>query len=112
LIEFGEPIRPGIGISVLSDYQARRYGFEGVVITEVVPGRPADRAGIEAVRVTRNRRVLGDVIVAVSGKPVRRLAELLDAFEEAGGVGATVPLTLLNDGRRRDVEVELIEINR
>lgn len=112
LIEHGEPIRPGIGISILSDYQARQYGFEGVPVVEVVRGMPADRAGIESVTVTRGGRVRGDVIVGVNGRRVRTRAELLDAFEDAGGVGATIELSLLNVGRTREVELQLIEINR
>lgn len=112
MIQYGEPIRTGIGISVLTDYQARRYGFEGIVVTEVVPGMPADRAGIEPVKITRRGEVSGDVIVAVDDKRVRSLPELQDAFEEAGGLGATVKLTLLNGNRRREVQVPLVEINR
>jgi S1-C subfamily serine protease len=112
LLEFGQPIRPGIGVSVLTDYAARRYGFEGIVVTEVIEGMPADRAGIEPVRVSRRGRVVGDIIVGVNGTRVRDRAELLDAFEEAGGSGSEVTLTLLNAGRTRDVKIELIEINR
>jgi len=112
LIEHGEPIRPGIGISILSDYQARQYGFDGIPVVEVVRGMPADRAGIEQVTVTRGGRVRGDVIVGVNGRRVRTRAELLDAFEEAGGVGATIDLALLNAGRTREVELKLIEVNR
>jgi S1-C subfamily serine protease len=112
LIRYGEPIRPGIGVSVLTDYQARRYGLEGVVITEVARGTPADRAGLEPVTIDRRGRVRGDVIVAVNGERIRSLAELQDAFEEAGGPGATITLTVADSQRRRDVEVELVEINR
>jgi S1-C subfamily serine protease len=112
LIEHGEPIRPGIGISILSDYQSRQYGFEGIPIVEVVRGLPADRAGLEAVKVSRGGRVRGDVIVGVNGRRIRTRADLLDAFEEAGGVGATVELTVLNAGRTRKVSLEMIEVNR
>ena len=75
-------------------------------------GLPADRAGIERVTVTRGGRVRGDVIVGVNGRRVRTRADLLDAFEEEGGVGATVELTLLNAGRTRVVKVSLVEVNR
>jgi S1-C subfamily serine protease len=112
LIERGEPIRPGIGVSILSDYQAARYGFEGIVIVDVVRGLPADRAGIEPVTVSRSGRVRGDVIVGVNGLRVRTRAELLDAFEAAGGAGSKATLTLLNEGRTRDVEVDLIDVSR
>jgi S1-C subfamily serine protease len=112
LIRYGEPIYPGIGIGVLPDYQAQRYRLEGVVITEVGKGTPAEKAGLEPVYVDRQGRIQGDIIVGVNGERVRSLAELRDAFEAAGGAGTRVTLTLLNGARRRDVEVELIEINR
>ena len=112
IIRFGEPIRPGIGVSVLDDYRARRYGFDGVVITEVERGYPAEQVGLEAVRVDERGHVFGDVIVAVDGERVRTLAEMQDAFELAGGAGTKVTLTVVNSGRTREVEIELIEINR
>ncbi len=60
---------------------------------------------------TRTGRViLGDRIVAVNGKPVRSEDDLLDAFE-AAGVGATVTLRVVRDGRGRDVRVPLVPID-
>jgi S1-C subfamily serine protease len=112
LIRYGEAIRPGIGVEVLNDYQARRYGLEGIVITEVEPGSPAAEAGLEPARVDRRGRITGDVIVGVNGVRVLTLADLQDAFEAAGGVGSTVELNVVNGGKRRDVKVGLAEINR
>ncbi len=107
LIEYGRPIQPGIGIVPLNDQWAARNGIEGVVIRTVEQGSAAAKAGIEGLSV-RGRRtiVLGDVVVAVDGKPVRVLEDLLEHFE-ARGVGAKVALTLDRDGRRRDVTVTL-----
>ena len=78
----------------------------------MVPNTPAARAGLEAVRVDRQGRVSGDIIVGVNGKAVRTMAQLGDAFEEAGGVGAKVKLTLVRGGQRRDIEVKLEKVNR
>jgi len=110
LIEFGQEIRSGIGVTVLSDHRARRYGLEGIVITEVQAGQPAEKAGIEPVRVNARGKIVGDIIVGVDGKRVRQLSELMDAFEEAGGAGSQVTLTLDNGGQRREVRLPLIEI--
>ena len=112
LIRYGKAIRPGIGVSVLNDYQARRYGLEGIVIADVEPASPAARAGLEPARVDRRGRISGDVIVGVDGVRVATLNELQDAFEEAGGTGSTVELNLVNGRERRDVKVKLVEINR
>jgi S1-C subfamily serine protease len=112
LIRFGKPIHTGVGVSILPDYVARRYGIDGVVINEVYRGTPAERAGLEPVRVDRQGRLTGDVIVGVNGERVRTWAELQDAFEAAGGPGTKVQLTLLNGVRRRDVEIELVELQQ
>jgi len=112
LIQYGEAIRPGIGITVLNDYQARRYGLDGIVVAEVERDSPAARAGIEPARVDRYGRISGDIIVGVNGVRVHTLADLQDEFEAAGGAGHTVKLSLINGRERREVEVPLVEINR
>ena len=112
LIRYGEPIYPGIGIGILNDYAAARYGFEGVVITEVMRGGPAHEAGLEAVQVDSRGRPHGDVIIGVDGIRVRTLPELRDRFEDAGGAGSKVTLTILRQGKEREVQIELIEVNR
>ena len=111
MIQHGRPIQPGIGLSLLSDDRARRIGVDGVAVWQVADGGPADRAGIKGVRVSRSGRryVLGDVIVAVDGEPVRTGGDLLDLFEDRG-VGKKATITLDSDGERRDVEVELIRV--
>ncbi|MBD3869517.1 MAG: trypsin-like peptidase domain-containing protein [Acidobacteria bacterium] len=112
LIKYGEPIRPGIGIEIMQDHVARRYGFEGVVVKEVHPGWPAEEAGLEPLLVDRRNRIVGgDTIVAVDGAKILTSNDLLDAFDEAGA-GAEVTLTLKNQGELRDAKVRLAEINR
>jgi len=54
---------------------------------------------------------LGDVIVGVNGKPVRRLADLTQELERVG-VGKKVPLTVQRDGRETSVEVDVMDIGR
>jgi S1-C subfamily serine protease len=110
LIDHGRPLRPGIGVELLSDRWTARLRVSGVVVQEVTPGSPAARAGIEGLRRTRRGDlVLGDVIVAVGGEPVRTIEDLVLAFEEVG-VGRRVRLTLERDRRQRTVEVELIPV--
>ena len=111
LIQHGRPIRPGIGIHIVPDHVARRYGIEGVVVDEVNQGWPAAKAGMEPVRLTRSNKMIGDVIVAVNDQPIGSSDDLLDAFELAG-VGAEVSLTLKNQGELRDVTLKLVEVNR
>ena len=51
---------------------------------------------------------VGDVIVAADGVRVRRLADLAAALEKKG-VGGKVKLTLVRDGRRIDVDVDVAD---
>lgn len=110
LIQHGRPIQPGIGIVPVADRYAQRLGIQGVIIRSVNPNGPAERAGLEGLSTSRSGRlIVGDVITAVDGKPVRTLDDLLHAFEDAG-VGARVTLTVERDKRRRQTPVTLVGI--
>ena len=107
LISKGVVPTPGIGIETASEALATRAGVEGVVIVRTVPGSPAERAGLRGI--DPRTRTLGDVIVGVDGKPVRRLADLTEELERVG-VGHKVKLDLQREGRATSVEVEVTDI--
>ena len=109
LIEHGRPVRPGIGIQLLSDRWAARLPVDGAVVQRVLRGSAAAQAGLEGLRDSRRGLILGDVIVAVGDEPVRSTDDLRLAFEEIG-VGGRAQLTVERDGRQRKVEVELMPI--
>jgi serine protease Do len=81
--------RPWLGVGfVMTD--------EGALITEVVPGSPADESGLQN----------DDVIAEVDGRAVteaRPLDELILRYEP----GDRVELTVLRQGRERTVRVRL-----
>jgi S1-C subfamily serine protease len=84
----------------------------GALVQDVVDGSPAEDAGLEAghediaFQGQDGIAVGGDLIVAVDGKQLTREHDLAD--EIAGrGAGETVELTILRDGERRALEVEL-----
>jgi len=108
MIRFGRPIQPGIeGVDLLSDSMARRFGLEGAVIRDVARGSTGERLGLSGIGATRwGRYVLGDVIVAVDGEPVKSRDDLLTTFELAG-VGAQVNLSIERGQRLLELEVEL-----
>ena len=91
----------GVGIQDLTAELAQYYGLKdqkGVLVTQVFPGDPADKAGIK----------VKDVIIAVDGKPVGTGRELSSAV--AGmPVGKEVPVKILRDGREQTVKVQLSE---
>jgi 2-alkenal reductase len=108
LIRDGRVPTPGIGIVAAHEAIAGRMGVEGVVIVRAVPRSPAERAGLRGVDLTSG--ALGDVIIAVNGKPVRRLADLTEQLEQAG-VGQKVELTVERDGQRRTIELDVADIS-
>ncbi|MFH0900270.1 MAG: trypsin-like peptidase domain-containing protein [Pseudomonadota bacterium] len=111
LIQYGRPIRPGIGASILPSSYAERLGIRGVAIYEVAPNGPAAAAGLQGIRITQTRRIaLGDRIIAVDGAKLRSEDDLLDAFEKAG-VGAAVELTVEREGAQRQVKLALVAVN-
>jgi regulator of sigma E protease len=67
--------------------------FRAPVVGQVIPGRPAGRAGLEA----------GDTIVAVDGRPVDQWYDLVEMLQ--GSAGRTLQLDLARGGRRLTVEV-------
>ena len=72
LVEHGDVSRPflGIGMQPLTDELKKQFDVQaGVLVSEVMEGDPADKAGIKA----------GDVIVAIGDKPVRTPHDLLFA---------------------------------
>lgn len=107
IISGGKPARPGIGIQAGSQELAARLGISGVVIVNVVPGGSAQRAGLRGVDMAEQR--LGDVIVAVNGKPVKSVSQLATELEKAG-VGNQVKLTVLRNGEQREVNVSVVDI--
>jgi len=91
----------GVGIQDLSPELAQYYGLKeqkGVLVTQVFPGDPADKAGIKS----------KDVIIAVDGKPVNSGRELSSAV--AGmPIGKDVPVKILREGNEQIVKVQIAE---
>lgn len=107
LIAHGKVRRPTLGVDLASDHIARRSGIEGAVVTDVVDGSGADRAGIRPIsRDRRGRVVVGDVIIAVNGEPVRSGGELGLALE-SHREGDIVTVTVNRDGSKQDLRVKL-----
>ncbi|MFI5315118.1 MAG: Do family serine endopeptidase [Myxococcota bacterium] len=69
---------------------------EGVLVAQTSPGGPADKAGMQR----------GDVIQSFAGKPVGRPRELSRAVA-ATGVGATVEVVVLRDGKSVPLHVTI-----
>jgi S1-C subfamily serine protease len=105
-----------LGVSTLSLWPqlAERLGIEGqngALVQEIEPDSPAEqvelRAGEDEIEFQATGvRTGGDVIVAVDGRPLSRREDLADRIS-AMGAGDEVELTILRDGERETITVEL-----
>jgi S1-C subfamily serine protease len=111
LIKHGKLIRPGLGVSLVPDAMAKRWGIKGLIIGKVSRGGAADRAGLKGARETSIGQVeLGDIVVAVAGKPVTTIDDLMDTMEHHK-VGDQVTVEILRGNRREKVAVILQAVN-
>ncbi|MDE0059531.1 MAG: trypsin-like peptidase domain-containing protein [Defluviicoccus sp.] len=108
LIRDGAVPRPGIGIVVMGEETAARLGVAGLVVSRVLPGSEAAKAGLRAADL--ERRTLGDIIVRVNGVAVRSVSEFAAELSEAG-IGVQVELTVINQGQQRSVWVTVMDIS-
>jgi S1-C subfamily serine protease len=111
LIENGRVIRADLGIAKV--FATR----DGLLVIAVVEGGPAERAGVQPVKLKIDhiapgfiRKSLdpdsGDLIVAVDHRRVRTVEELLTEVEKHRP-GDRVRLTVLRDGQPIDIVVQL-----
>ena len=97
LLRYGKVVRPVLGVEYLPDAFTRQRGLAGAVIGTVAPNGPAARAGLEPTRRTRSGvLLLGDLIVAVDGRPVENVEGLFSALE-LYEPGQTVKLSIVRD---------------
>ncbi len=114
LIHDGRVRRPEAGI-------ARVYQTEkGLLIAAIVPGGPAERAGLRGPKVIRQQKRQGpfvyqyqtvdrsaaDLIVGVDGKPAKTSDDFLDAIESRRA-GEQVMINIIRSGREMQVPLVL-----
>lgn len=117
LIGEGDYSHPWIGVSGIDVNQdiAEEMGLEnstGFMIIEVVPGGPAESAGLQAgdrnVTIDRSELTVGgDVIVAINGEKIRGISDVLLYLARDAEVGETVQVTVIRDGERIQVPLTL-----
>lgn len=97
----GEVTRGWLGVGIqdltkeLREYHGIKNG-EGVLVTQVFPGDPAEKAGIES----------KDIILEVNGRKVKNSRELSRLIAEAG-VGEKVKLRVLRNNKGKRFNIEL-----
>jgi S1-C subfamily serine protease len=94
----------GVSIATLTPQLRSEYGFtptSGAVVIRVVPGGPADQAGLTE----------ADVIVAIGSKPVTSVADL-QAAVQAARAGQSVRVTFYRGSAKRTTSVTLISASQ
>ena len=110
LLESQQVRRPWLGISgsTVPRSVAGSPGLqEGIYVTSVFRGSPAEKAGLVPFR-TVSGSSLGDVITAVDGQPVGSVEDMVSHFNKLRP-GAKVTLSVVYNGDLREVEVTLTE---
>jgi serine protease Do len=91
----------GVNIQNLDEYQAKYYGrteTDGALVSQVVPGSPAEKAGVKD----------GDIIIKFNGKPVAGAAELKNLVgREKPDTAST--LTIIRDKKTMELSVKIGE---
>src|SRR5512133_1296203 len=118
LVNYGRVRRPALGIASLpiSPELSQELGLGadfGLLVMQVVPGGPADRAGIHGGNQEAwlgNTRILigGDLIVAIDGTPVEDPQDLTQIMNNHRA-GDTVKITYMRGRRKVEATVTLGE---
>ncbi|GAB4485115.1 MAG: trypsin-like peptidase domain-containing protein [Anaerolineales bacterium] len=117
IIKNGKYDYPYMGISSVDNLgieEIKALGlsrFTGAYVTTVVPGGPADKAGIRAgtkdVGLGPNLLGGGDLIIGMDGVPIKNFDELLRYLINYKSPGDTLALTVLRDGQQLDISITL-----
>jgi 2-alkenal reductase len=114
LIARGRAPLPGIGFTPVRPDIVARAGIQGVVLAQVDAGGPADKAGLLPYNPQTGE--VGDVILAVNGRPTRTLTALVSEMDRVG-VDNYAELTVVRNPLRspaavRKVQVQVIDLRR
>lgn len=108
LIQDGRIEQVSLGVSLFEDSLSRRLGVRsGVLVRSVTDGSGAAAAGLEPTYIDdEGYLVLGDVIVEIGGRTVRRLADVAKCMD-GRKPGDQVSVVVDRRGKRVSMTVEL-----
>ena len=115
LIADGEYIYPYLGISMwpqaftLRQLEALELPPNGVYVTGLIDGTPADEAGLLGHNLSETFTADGDYITAINNQPLRTSDDLLSYLVFETIVGETVELTVIRNGEEIKLPLTLGE---
>jgi S1-C subfamily serine protease len=108
LISGAKEARPSLGIVEAPDQWVQARGIDGVLVLDVLPDSPAEKAKLGPTRRNENGEiVLGDIITGIDAHKVHTANELFTILADDYKVGQQVTLHVQRDGEDRDVKVIL-----
>ncbi|EYF01971.1 S1C family serine protease [Chondromyces apiculatus] len=107
LVKTGRVEQVGLGIHLdPSQRLERRLRLRGVIVTAVMPGGAAEKAGLQGLTETDRGLALGDVIVGIDGAPIEDYDGLYNALD-GKKVGDKAKVDVVRGRDKRSVEVDL-----
>lgn len=105
LIRSGKIAKPDLGVKLVDQWRLKRWDIDhGVMIAEVVPGGPADLAGLQGLKQERGNLYAGDLIISINGTEIRGLPDFLQAVSRLKP-GETVKIRYERGNDEMDVEL-------
>ncbi|QDU68364.1 S1C family serine protease [Engelhardtia mirabilis] len=110
IIQTGAVGRTAIGVFIANRGLLLDLGLDhGVPIGEVVPGSPAEVAGLRGLHMSDSGSVVADVVLEVAGMPVRNRDDLVVELSEHEP-GSAVPLLVWREGREVELTVRPVTV--
>jgi S1-C subfamily serine protease len=111
IIKNGRVVLSGIGIQRVEPHLAQRLGInKGILVADVIPNTPAAKAGLRGTHRDKYGRLsLGDVIVAVNGKPITNYDVYYHIITNVK-VGDKITTTLNRHGKQMTIAMNTIDI--
>ena len=111
IIDHGRVVLSGIGIQQVEPNIAQRLGVKkGILIADVLPNTPAQRAKLHGTyRDNWGRIILGDIIVAINAQPVKNYDNLYHMLSEIK-VGEQVTVSIQRGNKQMDLKLKTIDI--
>lgn len=118
LIQSGTYQHPWLGISgskltpTLAEVFGLAHNYKGVLIEDVVPNGPADKAGLKGMLIQGNRYgqqqiIDKDIIIEIDGNPVYRIDDIISYLDIKKKVGDKITLTVNRNGQIIDLVATL-----
>lgn len=109
LLTYGRINRPALGIELAPNRITSRLGIQnGILVLQTTPNGAAEKAGIQATyRNKYGEIILGDIITAINGDPVKERSDLILVLEQYK-IGDQVEVSLIRNQKHFKTKLVLM----